>query len=169
MDQNESDTNVFEHLAPLIPQSNKTEAWVWRALWPFHTIIWLVSRNNRHIVMWAASLGHSWFHAVDSGLQKLDSSICQKSLDSQFQSLVEFRISWAAFRIPKPRIPDSIKKIFPNSWIPESGPLTRGEFVLNEAKIRMSHYAFKKWWQWKMQHRKNDLNSSGKEQSMAEQ
>ena len=43
----------------------------------------------------------SGFHSVDSGFQVLDSSICSWKLDSGFQSLV-------GFRIPKPRIPDSI-------------------------------------------------------------
>ena len=51
---------------------------------------------------------------------------------SGFQSLVVFRIPWAVFRIPKPRILDSTSKIFPDSgfhkqqkfprfWNPESG------------------------------------------------
>ena len=42
--------------------------------------------------------------AVDSGLQVLDSSLCQWNWDSGFQSLVGFRIPKAVFRIPKPRI-----------------------------------------------------------------
>ena len=46
-------------------------------------------------------------HTVDFGFQTLDSSFCQWNLDSVFQSLVSFRIPWAVFRIPKPRIPDS--------------------------------------------------------------
>ena len=40
----------------------------------------------------------------------LDFSICQQNLDSEFLSLVGFRIS-------KPRISDSISKIFPDSGI----------------------------------------------------
>ena len=40
------------------------------------------------------------------GLQVLDSCICHYNLDSEFQSLVGFRIPWAVLRIPKPRIPD---------------------------------------------------------------
>ena len=35
-----------------------------------------------------------------------------------FHSLVGFRIPWAVLRIPKPRIPDSITKNFPDSGIP---------------------------------------------------
>ena len=55
----------------------------------------------------------SWI--LDSALwipefKVLDSSICQQNLDSEFQSLVGFRIS-------KPRISDSISKIFPDSGI----------------------------------------------------
>ena len=37
------------------------------------------------------------FHAVDSGFQVLDSSLCQWNLDSGFQSLVGFRIPRAVF------------------------------------------------------------------------
>ena len=37
----------------------------------------------------------SGFHDTGSGLQVLDSSICQWNLDSGFQSLVGFRIPWA--------------------------------------------------------------------------
>ena len=49
----------------------------------------------------------SGFHDTDSGLQVLDSSICQWNLDSGLQSLEGFRIRWAVFRIPlKPRITD---------------------------------------------------------------
>ena len=57
----------------------------------------------------------SGFHSVDSGFQVLDSS--QWNLDSGFQLLVGFRIPWAVFRIPKPRIPDSTSKNFLDSGI----------------------------------------------------
>ena len=50
---------------------------------------------------------------MDSGFQVLDSS--QWDLDSGFQSLVGFPILKAVFRIPKPRIPDSTSKNFPDS------------------------------------------------------
>ena len=43
----------------------------------------------------------SGFRTVDSGLQVLDSSICQENLDSGFQNLA--------------RISDSISKLFPDS------------------------------------------------------
>ena len=46
-------------------------------------------------------------HAVDCGFHVLDSSLCQWKLDSGFRSLVGFRIPWAVFWIPKPRILDS--------------------------------------------------------------
>ena len=58
---------------------------------------------------------YSGFHTADSGFQVLDSSICQWNLDSEFQLLVGFQIPWAVFRFPKPRIPDSMSKIFPDS------------------------------------------------------
>ena len=69
----------------------------------------------------------SGFHTVDFGFQVLDSSICQWNLKSGFQSLVGFRILWAVFLIPKPRIPDSTAKI---ARIPESG------FLYMERDIR---------------------------------
>ena len=40
---------------------------------------------------------------------------CQWDVDFGFRSLPGFRIPWAVFRIPKPRIPDSTSKNFPNS------------------------------------------------------
>ena len=57
----------------------------------------------------------SGFYAVDSGFQVRDSSCCQWNLGSEFQSLVGFRIPWAVFRIPKPRILDSTRKNLPDS------------------------------------------------------
>ena len=70
------------------------------------------------------------FHAVDSGGQVLDSSLCQWNLDSGFQSLVdsgflelfsrfqspEFRI----LRVKFSRIPDSKSKNFPDSGLDEA-------------------------------------------------
>jgi len=52
-----------------------------------------------------------------SGFQVLDSSLCQRNLDSGFQSLVGFRILWDVFHIPKPKIPDSTSPNFPDSGI----------------------------------------------------
>ena len=50
---------------------------------------------------------------------------CQFNLDYRFQSLAEFRIPWAIFRIPKPRIPDSTKKFLipdsTNKYVLDSG------------------------------------------------
>ena len=43
--------------------------------------------------------------------------LCQWNLDSGLQLLVGFRIPWAVFRVPKPRIPDSTRQI---SRIPDS-------------------------------------------------
>ena len=57
----------------------------------------------------------SGLHAVDSGFQVLDSSICQWNLDSGFQSLMGFRIPQAVFQILKPSI--STGKMFLNSEI----------------------------------------------------
>ena len=53
---------------------------------------------------------HSGFHGVDSGFQVVNPNSQWNSLNSRFQSLV-------GFRIPKPRIPDSTRKIFPDSGI----------------------------------------------------
>lgn len=52
---------------------------------------------------------------LESGFQVLDSNLCQWNLESGFQLLVGFRTPWAAFRIPKPRIPYSASTIFPDS------------------------------------------------------
>ena len=65
----------------------------------------------------------SGFHATDSGFRVGDFRLCQRNLDSGFQSLrwagsgllVGFRILWAIFRIPKPRIADSTCKFFSDS------------------------------------------------------
>ena len=70
----------------------------------------------RHIVVnMVKTVLDSGFHAVDSGLQILDSSLCEWNLDSGFQSLVGFRIPWAVLRIPQTqfsKIPDSTSKYF---------------------------------------------------------
>ena len=61
---------------------------------------------------------YSGFHAMDSGFHVLDSGSFVTGTwipDSGFQSLVRLRIPWAVFRIPKPRIPDSTSKNFPDS------------------------------------------------------
>ena len=55
------------------------------------------------------------------------------NLDSGFQSLVELRIPWAVFRIPKSRIPDSTTKVFPNSGM--RIPLHGAILVLAEQAI----------------------------------
>ena len=60
-----------------------------------------LSFNDSHLLIWTNVLRDT----VDSGLQVLDSSICHWNLDSGFQLLVRFRIPWAVFRIPKPRVP----------------------------------------------------------------
>ena len=67
------------------------------------------------------NVNHSFAHVresntvLDSGFQVLDFSLCKWNLDSRLQSLVGFRITWAVFRIPKPRIPDSTSKNFTHS------------------------------------------------------
>ena len=75
---------------------------------------------------------YSGFHAVDSEFQVRDSGFFVSGRDSGLQSLAGFRIPWSVFRIPKPRISDSTRKI---SRIPQekfsgfqnSDSLTRGE------------------------------------------
>ena len=78
---------------------------------------------------------HSGFHAVDSGFQVVNPNSQWNSLNSRFQSLVGFRIPWAVFRIPKPRIPDSTRKNFPGFWNPHS--LTWGETSFTWYKTAM--------------------------------
>ena len=72
-------------------------------------------------VRWSKTVFDSWFHAVNSGFW----IPCQFNLDYRFQSLAEFRIPWAIFRIPKPRIPDSTKKFLipdsTNKYVLDSG------------------------------------------------
>ena len=55
---------------------------------------------------------NSGLHAVDSGFQVLNSSLCWWNLDSGFQSLV-------GFQIPNSRVSDSTSKIFPNAGLHE--------------------------------------------------
>ena len=64
----------------------------------------------------------------------MDSSLWQRNLDSGFKSLVEYRIPWSVFRIPKTHDSGFHKQNFPRfrirqtkiSLIPESGFLPRG-------------------------------------------
>ena len=61
----------------------------------------------------------SGFEDGNSGFQVQDSGFfCHWRLDSGFQSLAEFQISWSVFWIPKPKILDSISKNFSDSGIP---------------------------------------------------
>ena len=55
---------------------------------------------------------NSGLHAVDSGFQVLNSSLCWWNLDSGFQSLV-------GFQIPNSRVSDSTSKIFPDAGLHE--------------------------------------------------
>ena len=54
---------------------------------PFYELHGCVSPVRESNSVWDVG-----FHAMDSGLQVLDSSLCQWTLDSGFQSLVVFRI-----------------------------------------------------------------------------
>ena len=66
---------------------------------------------------------------VDSGFQRVDSSLCHWKLDSKFQSLEGFWLPWAAYpnskagrglqipRVKISRFPDSSSKNFPSSGI----------------------------------------------------
>ena len=79
------------------------------------TIRW-TSTNVRESKTCLDSRLHSGFHLMHSGDQVLHPSLCQwTDLDSEFSSLVGFRIPWAVFWIPKPRIPGSTSKTFPKS------------------------------------------------------
>ena len=77
----------------------------------------------------------------------MDSSLCHWNLDSGFQLLVRFRIPWAVFQIPKPRIPDSTCKVFLDSWFhgknfPDS--LTWGDIysILKPIKLFLCYFLF---------------------------
>ena len=79
----------------------------------------------------------SGFHAVDSGFQLLDSSLCQWNLDSGFHSLVGFRIPCLSC-IPDSKTQDSRfnKQTFPGFRNPDF--LTWGAkypAILNERKL----------------------------------
>ena len=84
---------------------------------------------------------------LDSGFQVMDSSLCHWNLDTGFQSLMRFRIPWAVFRIPKPRIPDSTCKFFLDSGchsknFPDS--LTWGDIysILKPMKLFLCYFLF---------------------------
>ena len=73
------------------------------------------------------------FHALDSGFQVLDSSICQWNLDSGFQSFVGFRIPWAVFSDSKTQDSGFHKQNFPGfSYM---GRIVRLRFSLYWIKI----------------------------------
>ena len=72
------------------------------------------------------------FHVVVSRFQVLDSSLCQWNLDSRFHSVV--RIQRAILSIPKPRIPDSTSKNFPDSGI--QIPLHLGVTITFQGRIQ---------------------------------
>ena len=85
---------------------------------------WIFFHGTSPYVSESETVLDSGFHAVDSWFQVLDSGLCHWNLDSGFQRLVGFRIPWGvfriqslAFRIPKPSIPDSTSKCFPDSGI----------------------------------------------------
>ena len=57
----------------------------------------------------------SGFHAMDSGFQVLNFSLCEGELRFWIPIICEIPDSWAVFRIPKPRIPDFTSKIVSES------------------------------------------------------
>ena len=84
-------------------------------------------------------------HSMDSGFLVLDSSIFHWNMNSRFHSLMGFRIPWAVFWIPKPRISDSTRKNFTDSRIriPLQGAIHR--FAVIYARVyhaRLSQRAF---------------------------
>ena len=100
----------------ILPNLNSTQDWKSIA----HSLL------NRGIIIWHAKcilkkmflfiilrpMGtktflDSGFHAVDAGLQVLDSSLCQWNLDSGFQSLVGFLEQWSGFQNLGFRIPQA--------------------------------------------------------------
>ena len=89
----------------------------------------------------------SGLHAVRSGFQVLDSSLCQWNLDSGFQSLV-------GFQIPNSRISDSTSKIFPNAGLHEQKcpgfrnphSLTWGDKIQNSTAVFNIWYIFIVWY-----------------------
>ena len=81
---------------------------------PFAQYLYLFAPNVRE----SKTVLDSGFYFVDSRFLVLDFSLCRWDLDSGFQSLVWFPIPYGVFQIPKPRIPDSTRKI---SWTLESG------------------------------------------------
>ena len=70
--------------------------------WVLYTI-----RTDR-LGLWIPCHGIQEYWFGNTGFQIL----CQWNLDSEFQLLVGFQIPLAIFRIPKPRIPESIGKVF---------------------------------------------------------
>ena len=89
----------------------------------------------------------SGLHAVRSGFQVLDSSLCQWNLDSGFQSLV-------GFQIPNSGISDSTSKIFPNAGLHEQKcpgfrnphSLTWGDKIQNSTAVFNIWYIFIVWY-----------------------
>ena len=70
--------------------------------------------NSSHVAS-SKTVLDSGFHALDSGIQVLYSSLCQWIMDSKCLLFVGFWIPWAVFRIPKPKIPNSRRKFFPEA------------------------------------------------------
>ena len=63
----------------------------------------------------------SEFHAMDSGFQVLNFSLCQGNFDSGLQLLVRFQISRAVFRISQAKFfqsPDPTSKNLPDFGLP---------------------------------------------------
>ena len=66
--------------------------------------------NTASLIVWIPRHG---FRISGTGFR----IICHWNLDTGFQSLVRLRIPYAVFRNPKPRIPNSTRKNFPDSEI----------------------------------------------------
>ena len=98
---------------------------------------WLAAKGLLSLIRESRTVLDSGFHAVDSGFQLLDSSLCQWNLDSGFHSLVGFRIPCLSC-IPDSKTQDSRfnKQTFPGFRNPDF--LTWGAkypAILNERKL----------------------------------
>ena len=93
------------------------------------------------------SLG-SWIQRCGFGFRVLDSDSLSVELEFWIPIVSGFRIPWAVFQIPKPKIPDSTSKSFPKNFpdpgiqIPLHGAKQMGVYEANGC-IRLPLWAMK--------------------------